>query len=103
MKEFKPTSWAIDNRTSVFIIILLISLAGILSYISIPKEKFPDVTLPQIFFTTIYPGQSPSDVEQLITKPLEKQLKGLTGVKKITSSSVQDFSNIIVEFKTDLP
>jgi Na+/pantothenate symporter len=95
MKEFKPTSWAIDNRTSVFIIILLISLAGVLSYISIPKEQFPDVTVPQIFVTTIYPGASPSDMEQLITKPLEKQLKGLTGVKKITSSSSRTFQILL--------
>ncbi len=102
MKEFKLTSWSIDNRTSVFIITILITLAGILSYIAIPKEQFPDVTVPQIFVTTIYPGASPSDMEQLVTKPIEKQLKGLSGVKKITSSSVQDFSNIIVEFNTDL-
>ncbi len=102
MKEFKPTSWSIDNSTSIFIITLLIILAGFLSYLAIPKEQFPDVTVPQIFVTTIYPGASPSDMEQLITKPLEKQLKGLTGVKKITSSSVQDFSNIIVEFNTNL-
>src|SRR5690606_27196194 len=102
MKEFKLTSWAIDNRTSIMIITILITLAGLMSYISIPKEQFPDVTVPQIFVTTIYPGASPSDMEQLVTKPIEKQLKGLRGVKKITSSSVQDFSNIIVEFNTDL-
>ena len=102
MKEFKLTSWSIDNRTSIFIITVLITLAGILSYISIPKEQFPDVTVPQIFVTTIYPGASPSDMEQLVTKPMEKQLKGLSGVKKITSSSVQDFSSIIVEFNTSL-
>ncbi|HSF87774.1 MAG TPA: efflux RND transporter permease subunit, partial [Saprospiraceae bacterium] len=102
MKEFKLTSWSIDNRTSIFIITVLITLAGIMSYMAIPKEQFPDVTVPQIFVTTIYPGASPSDIEQLVTKPIEKQLKGLSGVKKITSSSVQDFSNIIVEFNTDL-
>ncbi len=102
MKEFKLTSWSIDNRTSIFIITVLITLAGIMSYMAIPKEQFPDVTVPQIFVTTIYPGASPSDIEQLVTKPIEKQLKGLSGVKKITSSSVQDFSNVIVEFNTDL-
>ena len=102
MKEFKLTSWSIDNRTSIFIITVLITLAGILSYIAIPKEQFPDVTVPQIFVNTIYPGASPSDMEQLVTKPIEKQLKGLSGVKKITSSSVQDFSSIIVEFNTSL-
>ena len=102
MKEFKLTSWSIDNRTTIFVLTILITLAGLMSYLSIPKEQFPDVTVPQIFVTTIYPGASPSDMEQLVTKPIEKQLKGLTGVKKITSSSVQDFSNIIVEFNTDL-
>ncbi len=102
MKEFKLTSWSIDNRTSILIITILITLAGIMAYMAIPKEQFPDVTVPQIFVTTIYPGASPSDMEQLVTKPIEKQLKGLSGVKKITSSSVQDFSNIIVEFNTDL-
>ncbi len=102
MKEFKLTSWSIDNRTTIFIITILITLSGILAYMSVPKEQFPDVTVPQIFVTTIYPGASPLDMEQLVTKPIEKQLKGLSGVKKITSSSVQDFSNIIVEFNTDL-
>src|SRR5687768_1892451 len=102
MKEFKLTSWSIDNRTTILIITILITVAGFLSYLAIPKEQFPDVTVPQIFVTTIYPGASPSDMEQLVTKPIEKQLKGLSGVKKITSSSVQDFSSIIVEFNTDL-
>jgi multidrug efflux pump subunit AcrB len=102
MKDFKLTSWSIDNRATIFVLTILITLAGLMSYLSIPKEQFPDVTVPQIFVTTIYPGASPSDMEQLVTKPIEKQLKGLTGVKKITSSSVQDFANIIVEFNTDL-
>lgn len=102
MKEFKLTSWSIDNRTSIFIITVIITLAGILSYNSLPKEQFPDVVVPTIFVSTIYPGASPSDMEQLVTKPIEKQLKGINGVKKVTSSSVQDFSNVIVEFNTNL-
>lgn len=102
MKFFKPTSWSIDNRTSIFIITVLITLTGIMSYNSLPKEQFPDVVVPTIFVSTIYPGASPSDMEQLVTKPIEKQLKGINGVKKVTSSSVQDFSSIIVEFNTSL-
>lgn len=102
MKEFKPTSWSIDNRTSIFIITVMITLAGIMSYNALPKEQFPDVVVPTIFVSTIYPGASPSDMEQLVTKQIEKQLKGINGVKKITSSSVQDFSSIIIEFNTDL-
>jgi multidrug efflux pump len=102
MKEFKLTSWSIDNRTSIFIITVLLTLFGTMSYNLLPKEQFPDVTVPQIFVTTIYPGASPSDMEQLVTKPIEKQMKGLSGVKKVSSYSVQDFSNVIVEFNTDL-
>src|SRR5690606_11231550 len=93
---------SIDNRTSIFIITVLITLAGLMSYNSLPKEQFPDVVVPTIFVSTVYPGASPSDMEQLVTKPIEKQLKGINGVKKVTSSSVQDFSNIIVEFNTSL-
>ena len=102
MKEFKPTNWSIDNRTSIFIITVIITLAGIFSYNNLPKEQFPDVVVPTIFVSTVYPGVSPSDMEQLVTKPIEKQLKGINGVKKVTSNSVQDFSSIIVEFNTSL-
>ncbi|MCS6929859.1 MAG: efflux RND transporter permease subunit [Saprospiraceae bacterium] len=102
MKDFKPTSWAIDNRSSIFIITIIITLGGILSYQSLPKEQFPDVVIPTIFVSTFYPGASPTDVEQLVTRPIEKQLKGISGVKKISSSSVQDYSIVIVEFDTKL-
>lgn len=101
-KEFKPSSWAINNRTSIYIITVIITLAGILSYISIPKEQFPDIKIATIYVTTFNYGTSPTDVENLITKPLEKQIKGIAGIKKMTSNSVQDFSNIIIEFNTDI-
>lgn len=102
MKEFKPTSWAIDNRTAIFIVTMIITLAGVMAYNSLPKEQFPDVVVPTIFVSTIYPGASPTDMEQLVTKPIEKQMKGINGVKKVSSYSVQDFSNVIIEFNTSL-
>ncbi|MFN5885700.1 MAG: efflux RND transporter permease subunit, partial [Bacteroidota bacterium] len=79
----------------------IITLAGLFSYIGLPKEQFPEVKFPSILITTIYPGTSPKDMEQLVTKPLEKQLKTITGVKKIKSNSVQDFAIVNVEFNTD--
>ncbi|MBP9883779.1 MAG: efflux RND transporter permease subunit, partial [Chitinophagales bacterium] len=97
-KEFKPSSWAIDNRTTVFIIVLMLTILGIRAYISLPKELFPDVTMPTIYVATIYPGSAPADVENLITKPLEKEIGAINGVNKISSSSVQDYSSIQVEF-----
>ncbi len=99
-KEFKLTSWSIDNKSVIYVLTIFITLAGILSYISIPKEKFPDIVIPTIFVSTVYPGSSPKDIENLVTKNLEKQIKSISGVKKLTSNSVQDFSNVIVEFNT---
>jgi multidrug efflux pump len=101
-KEFKPTSWSIDNKTSIYVLAIIISVFGIFSYNSIPKEQFPEIVIPQILVNTFYPGTSPADIENLITKPLEKNLKSISGVKNITSTSVQDFSTIVVEFRTDV-
>jgi len=101
-KEFKPTSWAIDNRITVFILTVIITLAGLSVYNSIPKEQFPEVVVPTFFVTTVYPGTSPADMENLVTRPLEKQLGTLSGVKKMTSNSQQDFANVVVEFGTDV-
>jgi multidrug efflux pump len=101
-KEFKPSSWSINNRTSIYFLTVIITLSGLATYNALPKENFPDIVIPQIFVSTIYPGTSPEDMENLVVKPLEKQLKAMSGVKKITSNSQQDFSNIIVEFNTDV-
>ncbi|WP_242926484.1 efflux RND transporter permease subunit [Pontibacter vulgaris] len=102
MKQFKPTSWSIDNRTSIYIMTIIITLAGIISYIKLQKENFPDIVIPTVFVSTIYPGTSPSDMENLVTRPIEKELKAISGVKEISSNSIQDFSMIVVEFNTDV-
>ena len=103
-KEYKPTSWAVDNRTAIYIIAILISLYGLMKFNTMPKEQFPDIVVPTISISTIYVGNSPRDIENLVTRPIEKQLKGISGakVKKITSTSQTDFSLIIVEFDTDV-
>ncbi len=102
IKTFGPTDWAIRNKTAIYLITLIISLWGISLFVSLPKEQFPDVALPTIYVQTVYVGNSPKDIENLVTRPIEKQLKGITGVKinKITSNSLQDFSAVIVEFST---
>ncbi len=104
MKEFKPTSWAVDNRTAVYIIAMLISAFGLYKFNTMPKEQFPDIVVPTISVTTVYVGNSPKDIENLVTRPIEKQLKGISGakVKKITSTSQTDYSLIVVEFDTDV-
>jgi multidrug efflux pump len=103
-KQFGPTSWAIDNKTAIYIIAILITLYGLVKFNSMPKEQFPDIVVPTISVTTVYVGNSPKDIENLVTRPIEKQLKGISGAKvnKIQSTSQADYSLIIVEFDTDV-
>ena len=103
-KEFGPTSWAVDNKTAIYIIAIIISIYGLIKFNRMPKEQFPDIVVPTISIATVYVGNSPKDIENLVTRPIEKQLKGISGakVKKITSTSQTDYSLIVVEFDTDV-
>src|SRR6187401_1855608 len=103
-KEFKPTSWAVDNKTAIYIIAIIITIYGLIKFNTMPKEQFPDIVVPTISITTVYVGNSPKDIENLVTRPIEKQLKGISGakVKKIQSTSQTDYSLIIIEFDTDV-
>lgn len=102
IKEFKPTSWAINNKTSVYLLIIFVTILGVNKFINTPKEQFPDIVIPTIYVQTTYVGNSPKDIENLVTRPIEKQIKGITGAKinKLTSTSMQDYSAIVVEFET---
>lgn len=103
-KHFRPTTWSILNKTTIYLLMLFVSLAGVFQFITLPKEQFPDIVIPNIYIQTIYAGNTPRDIENLVTQPIEKQIKSITGVKlnKVTSTSQQDFSIIIVEFDTDV-
>jgi multidrug efflux pump subunit AcrB len=101
-KEFGPSSWAIDNKTAIYVLVVILTLMGYSAYQNLPKENFPEVIIPKIFVTTVYPGTSPANMENLVTKQIEKQLKSTKGLKKITSNSYQDFSIITAEFNTDV-
>ena len=104
LKEFGPTTWSIRNKTSVYLMMLFVSLWGIKQFVTLPKEQFPDIVIPTIYVQTIYTGNSPKDIENLVTRPIEKQIKGITGakIKKFTSTSQQDYSAIVVEFDTQV-
>lgn len=101
-KEFKPSTWSINNRTAIFVLTIILTLAGISAYNNLPKESFPEIVIPKIFVQTVYPGTSPENMENLVTKPIEKRAKSIVGVKKITSNSYQDFSIVTIEFSTDM-
>jgi multidrug efflux pump len=101
-KEFKPSSWAIDNRISIYILTIIITIIGLMTYQSLPKESFPDIVVPTIFVQTVYAGNSPENIEKFVTDPMETELKSISGIKKMTSTSLQDVSIILVEFSTDV-
>jgi multidrug efflux pump subunit AcrB len=101
-KEFWLSTFSINNRISVLVLILLVAVLGIVSYITIPKESFPNITVPNIFVVTIYPGVSPEDMESLITRKLEDELSNISDVKTMTSTSSEGYSNINLEFDTGI-
>ena len=101
-KEFGPSSWAIENKTAVYVLIFLITVLGLISYNHLPKENFPDIAQSKVFVTTQFIGQSPQNVENLVTRQIEKQLKSLKGLKKVTSNSAQNVSIITAEFNANI-
>lgn len=102
VKEFFASSWAIDNKTVIYAITIFLVIAGLYSYEKIPKEQFPDIVVPTIYVQNTYVGASPKDMENLVTKPIEDELKSVKDIKKVTSNSVESFSSIIVEFGTNV-
>src|SRR3984957_14341578 len=104
-KQFRPTTWSVTNKTAIYLLMLVVSGIGIFQFLTLPKEQFPDIVIPTIYVSTIYTGNSPKDMENLVTRPIEKQIKAITGAKinKFTSTSQQDYSAIVVEFETDVP
>ncbi|MBL7963559.1 MAG: efflux RND transporter permease subunit [Flavobacteriales bacterium] len=97
-KRFSISSWAVDNRATVMVLTILIALMGWNAYQAMPREAFPEVVTPEIFVSTFYPGNSPEDMEKLVTRPIEKELKTITGIDDILSTSVQGYSTIDVKF-----
>jgi multidrug efflux pump len=102
IREFKLTSLALKNKNTVYLLTLLLLFFGIYSYQNLPKELYPEIVWPQIMVQTIYSGNSPEDIENLVTRPLEKEIDNVRGLKKLTSISAQDASMIFVEFNTDV-
>ncbi len=97
-KEFSISSWAVDNRVTVYIITFLIVIMGTVAFLTMPRESFPEIIENKVYISSVFPGNSAEDVEKLVVKPLEKQIKNISGVAKVTSSSFQDYGMIIVEF-----
>ena len=97
-KEFKLSSWAINNKTTIYVLMFLFLYIGISSYFTMPRENFPEISETKIYISSVYPGNTAEDIEKLITNPLEDKLKSISNVVEITSTSQEDYSIITVEF-----
>ncbi len=100
--EFKLSSWAIENKMTVYVITAIILVGGLMSYYSMPRESFPEVVETKIYVSTMNPGNSAEDVEKFITEPLEGEFNNIAGVNDISSTTFQDYSLVIVEFDEDI-
>jgi multidrug efflux pump subunit AcrB len=101
-KEFAPTSFAVDHRTSAVVLLVIITIMGFWSYATTPKESFPEIEVPMIAVNTLYPGVSPADMESLVTRPIEDELATISDLKELTSSSVEGYSSVVAEFETSV-
>ena len=101
-KEFKLSSWAIGNKTTIYMAMLLVLFLGGSAYNSMPRENFPEIRETKIYISSVYPGNTAEDIEKLITDPLEDKLKTVSNVVEITSTSQEDYSMVVVEFDEDI-
>ncbi len=100
-KQFGLTTLSLNNRTTVYVLTMLVVIIGLMTYVTLPKESFPEVKQPIVYIGTPHPGNSPVDMENLVTRPIEKEVNSIAEVDNIKSTSVQDYSTIIVEFTSD--
>jgi multidrug efflux pump len=101
-KEFGLSSWAINNKTTIYVMMAIILFLGISAYFSMPRENFPEIKETKIYVSSVFPGNTAEDIEKFITTPLEDKLKTLSNVVKINSTSQEDVSSIVIEFDEDI-
>ncbi len=101
-KEFGLSSWAINNKTTIYVMMVMIFISGISAFLSMPRESFPEIKETKIYVSSLYPGNTAEDIEKLITDPLEDRLKTVSNVVEITSTSQEDYSMVVVEFDENI-
>ena len=84
-----PVDVSLRHRATVFFLTFAVVVLGIAAYLGLPREKYPDIDIPVIFVTTVYPGAAPTEVEKQITHAIEREVSGVDGVKKLTSRSME--------------
>ncbi|HBD42926.1 MAG TPA: copper transporter [Bacteroidetes bacterium] len=101
-REFPLTNLSLKNPISVLVLCVIFIIGGLSSYLSLPKEAQPDITIPNIVVRAAYPGVAPEDVETLVTNVLEDELANISEIKEMTSTSAEGYSSILLEFNSDV-
>ncbi|BFH65639.1 efflux RND transporter permease subunit [Paenibacillus azoreducens] len=97
-------NFSLNNKFAIWILTIIIAVAGLYSGLSMKEETIPNINVPFLNVTAVYPGAAPEGVVQDVTVPLEQRLRNVDGVKTVTSTSMENASNIAMEFDygTDL-
>ncbi len=101
-KEFPLSSWAINNKTVIYVMMAIFLFIGLSAYYTMPRENFPEIKETKIYISSVYPGNTAEDIERLITDPLEDDLRDVSNVVEVLSTSQEDYSIITVEFDEDI-
>lgn len=97
----KIINFSLKNKFAVWLLTIIVTIAGIYSGLNMKLETIPDITTPVVTVTTVYPGATPEEVADKVSKPMEEQLQNLSGVNFVSSSSFQNASSIQVEYDFD--
>ncbi len=101
-REFGLSSGAVKNAVSVMLLTAMIFAFGFYAYKIMPKEQFPEISFPQVYINTVYFGNAAKDIESLVTRPIEKEVYQVDGIKNVVSTSLPDYSVIMAEFESDV-
>ncbi|MDC5851044.1 efflux RND transporter permease subunit [Vibrio europaeus] len=89
---------ALSRTRTMMVLLVFILLAGAATYVTIPKESSPDITIPIIYVSVGHQGISPSDAERLLVRPIEQELRSIEGVKEMTSTASEGHASVMLEF-----
>ncbi|WP_122082170.1 efflux RND transporter permease subunit [Vibrio coralliirubri] len=89
---------ALSRARTMLSLLVLILVAGVVTYITIPKESSPDITIPIIYVSVGHQGISPTDAERLLVRPIEQELRSIEGVKEMTATAAEGHASVVLEF-----
>ena len=103
LKEFGLSTLALKNPTTIIVLTFILAIVGINSYNSMPREAFPEIVIPEIYVGTTYPGNSPLDIERLITRPLEKEINTIIYLSKANKPvSINELQESVWSYQSDI-